>query len=107
MEKVKSSNLIINYLKGRYELVISFWAIYVFAYSMLQALLFVVAKKFQFTKTQLLVSIIPFWLFFSIGCWNSSNNYKGKKIWVFLTKLSIILQGLGAINVLLIYLNIL
>ena len=86
---MSKTNIITKFIKGEITLWKSFWLVG-YLYPSILSIIF-----YLFALSELLFLIyIVFYPFYLIGIWRSANNYKGKKIWKYLTKTWIVVSTL-------------
>ena len=78
-----------DFLKGKTPLLIQFWGIYFFGFNVV----FSIVLTFMFGLKIMYFIFLIMWLPLAFSTWNSASNYKGKKIWSFITKSYIVLNG--------------
>ncbi|MDC3127797.1 hypothetical protein OA498_03965 [Candidatus Pelagibacter bacterium] len=89
-KKVKK-NYFNKFWDGELSLPVSYW-LFGLVYSILVGILIVfLAILMGFPDRAWGVLILPWTIFWAVGCWRSCKNYKGKIIWPILAKISIVL----------------
>ena len=83
---------------GELSLPVSYWLFGV-VYSIIVGILVVLlALMMGFPESAWGILILPWTIFWSVGCWRSCKNYKGSSVWPILAKISIVLtlvQGIA------------
>ena len=86
---MSKTNIIIKFIKGEIPLWKSLWLVG-YLYPSIVSIVF-----YLFALSELLfLAYLVFYPFYLIGIWRSTNNYKGKKIWKYLTKTWIVVSTL-------------
>jgi hypothetical protein len=78
-----------DFLKGKTPLLIQFWGIYFFGFNVV----FSIVLYFMFGIKIMYFIFLIMWLPLAFSTWNSASNYKRKKIWSFIAKSYIVLNG--------------
>ena len=76
---------------------ISYW-LFGFVYSFLIAIFLIIITRFS--ENLVAILILPWTIFWAVGCWRAADKYKGLMLWSVLSKISIVLsiiQGLASI----------
>ena len=102
--KKKRKKINKNYLKkfwgGNFSLPVSYW-LFGFVYSFIIGLVIIfIGMIIGFSENMWGVVILPWTVFWAVGCWRSADKYKGLTVWQVLAKISIVLsiiQGLASI----------
>ena len=77
-------------------LVVAFWGIYIFAFNIVFGTLIVFLTNSNPNIFQPLFSVG--WAVATYLTWMSTINYKGKKMWTIITKIIMLLQGIGVLG---------
>lgn len=98
-KKVKK-NYFNKFWDGELSLPVSYW-LFGFVYPFLIGFFcFFVGTIIGISENVLILLILPWTIFWAVGCWRSSDRYKGLMLWSVLAKISIVLsvvQGLATI----------
>ena len=102
--KKKRKKINKNYLKkfwgGNFSLPVSYW-LFGFVYSFIIGLVIIfIGIIIGFSENMWGILILPWTIFWAVGCWRSADKYKGLMLWHVLAKISIVLsiiQGLASI----------
>ena len=89
-KKLKNKkNYFANFWNGELSLLVSYWVFGV-----------LISILIGLPETIWGILILPWTLFWAVGCWRSSDKYKGLTLWSVLAKISIVLsviQGLASV----------
>jgi len=102
--KKKRKKINKNYFKkfwdGDFSLPVSYW-LFGFVYSFIIGLVIIfIGVIIGFSENMWGILILPWTIFWAVGCWRSADKYKGLMLWHVLAKISIVLsiiQGLASI----------
>ncbi len=89
--KKNKKNYFNKFWDGELSLPVSYWMfglVYAIPIGILVAL---VAMVMGFPESAWGILILPYTIFWSVGCWRSCDNYKGKIVWPVLAKITIVL----------------
>ena len=95
--KKNKKNYFEKFWNGELSLPISYW-LFGFVYSFLIAIFLIIITRFSENLVGIL--ILPWTIFWAVGCWRAADKYKGLMLWSVLSKISIVLsiiQGLASI----------
>ena len=85
-----------KFINGQISLPISFWLFGLIGTIATSILIFVLLYFFNILSNPLLrILVFPYLIFASIGIWQSSNNYKGLKVWSISAKIIIIIWNIN------------
>ena len=77
---------------GELSLPVSYWLFGV-VYSFLVAFsIIILAMLMGFPESAWGILILPWTIFWAVGCWRSCYSYKGNKVWPILAKISIVIS---------------
>ena len=89
MKKDKDYNVLGNFLRGNYSLVVSYWVfgLGLGILSLVLAILLEALFQIKLINSLSILALVTagYWL---IGVWASCKFYKGKKIWIILAKIA-------------------
>ena len=95
--KKNKKNYFNKFWDGELSLPVSFW-LFGLVYAFFVALIIIVtAELMGFPESTLGILILPWTIFWAVGCWRSCFNYKGSKVWPILAKISIVLGLISGI----------
>ncbi|MBT5781583.1 MAG: hypothetical protein HOI03_00295 [Candidatus Marinimicrobia bacterium] len=100
-KKIKNKkNYFTNFWNGDLSLLVSYWVFGVLISIGVGFSLVLFAILVGFPESIWGMLILPWTLFWAVGCWRSSDKYKGLTLWSVLAKISIVLsviQGLASV----------
>tara|TARA_A100001011_G_C14095871_1_gene750607 strand:- start:534 stop:863 length:330 start_codon:yes stop_codon:yes gene_type:complete len=89
--KKSKKNYFNKFWDGELTLPVSYW-MFGLVYAIIVGILIVfLAILMGFPESAWGILILPYTIFWAVGCWRSCKNYKGKQIWPILAKISIVL----------------
>ena len=95
-----NKNYFKNFWGGNFSLPVSYW-LFGFVYSFIIGLVIIfIGMIIGFSENMWGILILPWTIFWAVGCWRSADKYKGLMLWHVLAKISIVLsiiQGLASI----------
>ena len=95
--KKNKKNYLNKFWDGELSLPVSYW-LFGLVYSFFVALLIIlIAEMMGFPDSSIGILILPWTIFWAVGCWRSCFNYKGLKVWPILAKISIVLGLISGI----------
>lgn len=90
--KKNKKNYFNKFWDGELSLPVSFW-LFGLVYAFFVALIIIViAELMGFPESTFGILLLPWTIFWAVGCWRSCFNYKGSKVWPILAKISIVLS---------------
>ena len=96
LKKIKK-NYFNKFWDGELSLPVSYW-LFGLVYAFFIALIIIlIAEMMGFPDSAIGILILPWTIFWAIGCWRSCFYYKGSKIWPVLAKISIVLGLISGI----------